>query len=271
MKIAAWLSLVTTATLCTGHGGRSKRYSLEGGRWREDVVTYNISRYSRQIRKDVVEDYIGAAFKIWSDVINLVFVKENRGDVHINIRFETGHHSVDANDPSFDGPGGYHAHAFFPVYGGEVHFDDDEDWILENEIHNHVQELGRSSSSSLDLQDTLPSIFHSQSQDDLSPLVFQDSSYLFSSSTSSSPSKDHGARFLLVATHEIGHALGLGHSDKNSAIMAPTHKDQWEIDVRLDSDDIAAIQALYGRPGGYSFKFKRACTNISTCCLVQLT
>jgi hypothetical protein len=48
-----------------------------------------------------------------------------------------------------------------------------------------------------------------------------------------------------VALHEAGHALGLGHSDIPSAVMYPYYK----LSTGLTSDDIAAIQALYGVPG----------------------
>ena len=57
-----------------------------------------------------------------------------------------------------------------------------------------------------------------------------------------------GSRLLLVAAHELGHALGLGHSSDKQALMAAGH-DEWEGKVRLSSDDIQAVQALYGGPG----------------------
>ena len=98
-----------------------------------------------------------------------------------------------------DGPGGVLGHGSYPRAGGDIFFDDEENWSLDsyNSLYN----------------------------------------FLFGEETN----------LLFVATHELGHALGLGHSNKTKALMAPEMSLTGE--VKLDIDDIQGIQALYGAPG----------------------
>lgn len=59
----------------------------------------------------------------------------------------------------------------------------------------------------------------------------------------------NGVNLLQVAVHEFGHSLGLGHSEVNTAVMAPFYTG-YNPNFALDADDIAGIQYLYGASSG---------------------
>ena len=128
---------------------------------------------------------IAEALSLWERETNLKFVRSSSGKVHIEIRFEKGRHG---DEDDFDGRGGTLAHAFFPIYGGDVHFDDDERWT---------------------------------------------------------DNFDSGTNLLMTASHELGHSLGLAHSDVRGSVMSPFYT-PYKNGLRLHKDDIEGIQALYG-------------------------
>jgi len=53
-----------------------------------------------------------------------------------------------------------------------------------------------------------------------------------------------GFNLLEVAIHEIGHSLGLAHSENEEAIMTPFYSGSKS---QLHSDDIAGIHQIYGK------------------------
>ncbi|KAI6177211.1 ZnMc domain-containing protein [Aphelenchoides bicaudatus] len=48
-----------------------------------------------------------------------------------------------------------------------------------------------------------------------------------------------------VALHELGHVLGIKHSNNNDSVMSPFYRDRRQRDFGLSFDDIGAIQQLY--------------------------
>jgi matrix metalloproteinase-14 (membrane-inserted) len=90
-------------------------------------LSYKISKYPRNLDHAKVDAELAKAFQVWADETDLAFKQKTKGQVHIEIRFERGEHG---DGDAFDGPGGTLAHAYFPVYGGDAHFDDAENWSI---------------------------------------------------------------------------------------------------------------------------------------------
>ncbi|CAH6777481.1 Mmp12 [Phodopus roborovskii] len=55
-----------------------------------------------------------------------------------------------------------------------------------------------------------------------------------------------GTNLFLVAVHELGHSLGLKHSNNPKSIMYPSYSYLNPNKFRLSADDINSIQSLYG-------------------------
>ena len=168
---------------------RRKRFALQGTKWSKTRLTWRISRFPSRgsMTREEVVDTARRAFQLWAQPSRLEFVYagDNSISVDIEIQFQSLEHGD--GDP-FDGPGGTLAHAFFPLFGGDVHLDDSEVWTINNA---------------------------------------------------------EGTDMLQTLAHEIGHSLGLSHSDVSPSIMAPFYRG-YEPSLSLKDDDIKAIQNLYG-------------------------
>ncbi|XP_026502787.1 stromelysin-1-like [Terrapene carolina triunguis] len=56
-----------------------------------------------------------------------------------------------------------------------------------------------------------------------------------------------GFNLFLVAAHEFGHSLGLGHSNVLGSLMYPAYLQTETRNYRLPQDDVDGIQTLYGK------------------------
>ena len=130
-------------------------YVLEGSRWNKNHLTWRVTKYpsSSWWTNAEVDTEMENALQFWSDNANLKFSQYiGSGKPDIEIRFEAGSHGD--YDP-FDGRGGTLAHAFFPQFGGDAHFDDHEYWtksghwgtnLLQVSAHEFGHSLGLSHS-----------------------------------------------------------------------------------------------------------------------------
>ena len=180
---------------------REKRYALQGSRWKKRRLTYKVGRYPSKLSRAEVDADVGKAFKMWAKASGLTFVRKYSGNVDIEIRFENYYHG---DEDAFDGPGGMVAHAFFPEFGGDAHFDNKELWTVNKYTVMIISTVNLSMIISL-----------------------------------------QGTNLLQATLHEIGHSLGLQHSNVSKAMMAPYYRG-WDPFMSLSEDDVAAVKDLYG-------------------------
>ncbi|NXU80222.1 MMP27 protein, partial [Oreotrochilus melanogaster] len=175
--------------------------------WKKNKLTYRIVNYTPDMRKEDVDKAIQKAFEVWRTVTPLTFTHIHEGIADIIIAFGTKAHG---HCPRyFDGPLGVLAHAFPPGngFGGDVHFDEDEDWTTGSA----------------------------------------------------------GFNLFLVAAHEVGHALGLSHSNDQRALMFPNYAYVSPSEFPLYPDDISGIQSIYGSQSNTPDKRPTTPTSPKTC------
>lgn len=70
-----------------GSDSRSKRYALQGSRWKVKDLSYKISKYPKRLNKEDVDKEVQKAFNTWTEYTDLTFTAKKTNPVHIDIRF----------------------------------------------------------------------------------------------------------------------------------------------------------------------------------------
>nr|XP_056714848.1 matrix metalloproteinase-18-like [Euleptes europaea] len=100
--------------------------------WNKKALTYRINNYTPDLPRFKVVEIIQKAFNVWSEVTPLTFHRiYTPADIEIWFAYY-----AHGDDKAFDGTGGVLAHAFYPAFGGDAHFDESEHWSEVNRETN---------------------------------------------------------------------------------------------------------------------------------------
>lgn len=93
------------------------------------ICPNSIANWSPKIGEQKVAAELTKAFDKWAPYGRISFVRTYDQSADIIIAFGSGYHG---DRQPFDGPGNTLAHAYYPYemgpLGGDIHFDDDENW-----------------------------------------------------------------------------------------------------------------------------------------------
>uniref|UniRef100_A0A0K0FJW9 FI21212p1 (inferred by orthology to a D. melanogaster protein) n=1 Tax=Strongyloides venezuelensis TaxID=75913 RepID=A0A0K0FJW9_STRVS len=127
--------------------GRGRRYVFEGSHWGKINISWTITQHSSKFPRHLVYRTLTRAFGVWQKDTPLTFLYSKNEPADIKVGFYKRQHG---DDEEFDGPGGILGHGYFPRYGGEVHFDDDEYFSVNHQrqgislFSTAVHEIGHS-------------------------------------------------------------------------------------------------------------------------------
>lgn len=115
---------------------RFKRYTLQGQTWGYTNLTWSLqTKYPRGLDQGRVRYVLSRALDVWAQNSKLTFQELDSAEADILVSFQRGYHN---DGYPFDGKGQILAHAFFPNSGrgGDVHFDEEEIWLTEDNDDN---------------------------------------------------------------------------------------------------------------------------------------
>ena len=116
-------------------------FGITGSIWQKKDLTYKFVNINEDLGSQTQGEF-RRAFDLWEQNSGLTFREVGRNQrADIDISFARGEHG---DGYAFDGQGNVLAHAFFPEFGGDAHFDEDEYYTKDSSRGQYMLQATRS-------------------------------------------------------------------------------------------------------------------------------